>query len=101
MTIMNEKTRALAEKIASDQEMLKQKVSVFNAFRGVAFTLVITKMVLQDNPEAYLDGVMSVYQKLRSIHKLTASPYMVMAALTIYENGGSEKADWNIAKQVV
>ena len=29
---MNEKTRALAEKIASDQEMLKQKVSVFNEF---------------------------------------------------------------------
>lgn len=78
--------------------MLKKKVSVFNEFRGVAFTLVINKMVLQDNPEAYLDGVMSVYKKLRSIHKLTASPYMVMAALTIYENGGSEKADWNIAK---
>lgn len=78
--------------------MLKKKVSVFNEFRGVAFTLVINKMVLQDNPEAYLDGVMSVYKKLRSIHKLTVSPYMVMAALTIYENGGSEKADWNIAK---
>lgn len=80
------------------KKLLKKKVSIFSEFRGLAFTLVVTKMALSGNPEEYLDGAMTVYKKLRERHKLTASANMVMAALTIYENGGVEKSDENIER---
>lgn len=86
------------EKYAACKKMLKKKVSVFSEFRGIAFTMVVTKMVLSNNPEEYLEGALAVYKKLREKHKLTASANMVLAALTIYENGGVEKADENIEK---
>lgn len=76
---------------------LKKTVSIFSEIRGISEAIVITKMCLADNYEEYLAGVIEVYKKLRKIHKLTASPYMVLAAANIYEGGGLEKADENIA----
>ena len=80
------------------KKILKNNVNIFSEFRGIGEAMVITKMTLKDDPEAYLKGCLEVYKKLRDIHKLTASPYMVMAAITIYEKGGLEHADENIAK---
>jgi len=80
------------------KKILRDRASAFSQFRGIARPMVIAKMTLADNPIEYIDGAMTVYKKLRSIHKLTASPFMVMAALTIYENGGLENADANIEK---
>ncbi len=90
--------RADIDRYMECKKLLKKKASILSEFRGIAFTLVITKMTLAEDPEAYVDGALAVYKKLRSLHKFTASPYMVMAALTIYENGGLEMADENLAK---
>ena len=90
--------RADVEKYVECKKILKKSVSIFSEFRGVAFTLVVTKMALSKDPQEYIDGALQVYKKLRDVHKFTASPYMVMAALIIYENGGVEKADENIEK---
>ncbi len=86
------------DRYAECKKILKKNVNIFSEFRGLAFTLVVTKMALSDNPEEYLSGAMTVYKKLRNRHKFTASPNMVMAALTLYEYGGISKADENIEK---
>lgn len=86
------------DKYVEAKKILKKSVSAFSEFRGVAFTLVATKMALSDDPQKYVDEAFQVYRKLRGLHKLTASAYMVMASLIIYENGGLAKADENIDK---
>ena len=89
---------ASVDKYVECKKLLKSQVSVFSEFRGMSETIIITKMMISDNPQEYFDGAMTVYKKLREIHKLWTSPYMVLAALTIYENGGVVKADENIEK---
>lgn len=86
------------QKYAECKKILKKHTNILSEFRGVAEAMVISKMTVVNNPEEYVEGCLAVYKKLRSIHKLTASPYMVMAAMTIYENGGVERADENIEK---
>lgn len=80
------------------KKYLRKHVSIFSEIRGIAKAIVITKMCLADDYKSYLTGVVTVYKKLRKLHKLTASAYMVMAAVNIYEAGGLEKADENIEK---
>lgn len=89
----SENKRADAEKYKECKKILKKTVGAFNELRGLVEAVVITKMSLTDNPQEYAEGVRDVYKKLRSIHKLTASPYMVLASMTIYEKGGVAKAD--------
>ena len=86
------------ERFMECKKILKKNVDIFSEFRGIGKAMVISKMMLSSDPEEYLSGAMQVYKKLRSIHKLTASPFMVMAAMTIYESGGLERADENIEK---
>lgn len=90
--------RADIDKYVACKKYLRKHVNMFSEIRGIAETIVITKMCLADDYEAYLSGVVDVYKKLRKLHKLTASAYMVMAAINIYEGGGIEKADGNIEK---
>lgn len=90
--------KADVEKYVQCKKYFKRHVNVFSEMRGISEVIIITKMCLQDNYEEYLSGVTAVYKKLRKIHKLTASPYMVLAAANIYEAGGLEKADDNIEK---
>ena len=80
------------------KKYFNKNVNVFSQMRGVAKTIVITRMALAENYQEYLEGVMQIYRKLRSIHKLTFSPYMVLTAINIYEGGGPDKADENIEK---
>lgn len=90
--------RADIDKYVECKKYLKKNVSVLSEMRGIAEAIVITKMCLANDYEEYLSGVMAVYKKLRKLHKLTASAYMVMAAVNIYEGGGMDKADANIEK---
>ncbi len=90
--------RADIEKYAECKKYLKKHVNVFSEIRGIAEAIVITKMCLSDNYEEYLTGVVDTYKKLRKIHKLTASAYMVIAAINLYEGGGADKANENIEK---
>ena len=90
--------RADIDRYMECKKYLKQTVSAFSEIRGIASAIIITKMTLQSDYKTYLAGVTEVYKKLRSLHKLTASPYMVMAAANIYEAGGLAKADDHIAE---
>ena len=90
--------RADIERYVECKKYFKTKVSAFSQLRGIAKVIVITKMSLHEDYKTYLAGVQEVYHKLRSIHKLTASPYMVLAAVNLYEGGGLENADENIDK---
>lgn len=90
--------KADVDRYVECKKYLKKNVNIFSEFRGIAQVIVITKMCLSENYEEYLKGLTTVYKKLRSIHKLTASPYMVLAAINIFEAGGVEKADENIDK---
>lgn len=90
--------RADIDKYVECKKYLKKHVNVFSEIRGISEAIVITKMCLSNDYEEYLAGVVDTYKKLRSIHKFTASPYMVMAAVNIYEGGGLAKADENIEK---
>lgn len=90
--------KADIERYQECKSYFKKTVNLFSEMRGISSVIVITKMCLSENYEEYLSGVTEVYKKLRSIHKLTASPYMVLAAINIYEGGKLEKADENIEK---
>lgn len=90
--------RADIDRYVECKKYLKKHVNLFSEIRGIAEAIVITKMCLSDNYEEYLAGVVETYKKLRKIHKLTASAYMVMAAINIYEGGGADKEDENIEK---
>lgn len=94
----SENKRADIDKYVECKKYLKKHVNMFSEIRGISEAIVITKMCLSDNYEEYLTGVVDTYKKLRKIHKLTASAYMVMAAINIYEGGGMAKVDANIEK---
>lgn len=87
-----------AEKYTECKKILKKTVSIFSEFRGIADTMVITKMTMQEDPKAYIDGAIEVYKMLKKVFILSASPYLVMTAINIYEMGGVEKAQENIEK---
>ncbi len=90
--------KADVDRYVECRKYLKQNVGAFSELRGIAKAIVVTKMCLAGNYEEYLAGLLEVYKKLRKLHKLTASPYMVLAAINIYEAGGVAKADENIEK---
>lgn len=90
--------RADIDRYVECRKYLRKHVSMFSEIRGIAEAIVITKMCLADDYEAFLAGVTEIYKKLRKLHKLTASAHMVMAAVNIYEGGGTEQADTNIEK---
>ncbi len=94
----NANRRADINKYVECKKYLKKNVSIFSEIRGIAEAIVITKMCLADDYEGYLSGVVETYKKLRKIHKLTASAFMVMAAINIYEGSDSNKIDENIDK---
>lgn len=86
------------DKYVECRKLLRSKVNIFSEFRGISETIVVTKMMIAGNASEYLEGAMTVYRKLREVHRLWTSPYMVLTALIIYENGGVIKADENIEK---
>jgi len=91
-------TKADADYYKKCKKIIRKNVNIFSEIRGIGQAIVATKMCMCDDPEAYIKGVTAVYKKLRHIHKLTASPYMVMAAMNIYEAAGINKADEMIEK---
>lgn len=95
---LSQGAEADVDKYVACKKLLKRKVNIFSEFRGISEAIVITKMMIAKDPEEYLDGAMAVYRKLREIHKVFTSSYMVLTALTLYEAGGIERADENIEK---
>lgn len=90
--------KADAEKYVECKKLLKSQVSALSEFRGISQAIVVTKMMVANDPQEYLDGAMAVYKKLREVHKVWTSPYYVLTSLILYENGGVTKADENIER---
>lgn len=73
------------ERLAQCKRILKDKVGLFSNFRGYMQYLVQVKMALSDDPNAYIDGVLRVYQRLK-VGLVLPGEMVAMAATTIYEN---------------
>lgn len=74
------------------KKILKSRVGLFSNFRGTMQYLVQVKMSLADDPEAYIDGVLSVYQRLKE-GRVLSGELVAMAAMTIYDNAAADKRD--------
>lgn len=81
-----------ADRIKECKRILKSKAGVFSDFRSVLELVVEIKMALSDDPEAYLDAVMGIYERLKGGRVFTSS-MLAMASTTIYENCPPERLD--------
>ena len=79
-----------ADRIRECGSILKTRAGMFSNFRGTLQRVVLTKMALADDPAAYIDDVMDVYEKLREDRRLPGE-MLAMAATTIVENCPKER----------
>ena len=79
-------------RIKDCKRILKSKAGLFSDFRSTLEFVVRTKMALAGDPEAYIDAVMGVYEKLKGKRIFTSS-MLAMASTTIYENCPPERLD--------
>ena len=79
------------------KRILKDKVGLFSNFRGHMQYLVQVKMALSDDPAAYLDGVLDIYQRLKA-GRVLPGEMVAMAATTIYENCPADVRDTVVDK---
>lgn len=78
------------DRLAECKAILKSKVGLFSNFRGHMQYLVQMKMALADDPEAYLDDVLEVYELLKQ-DLMLAGEMVAMTATTICENCPPER----------
>ena len=74
------------------KQILKHKVNLLSSFRSHMERLVLIKMSLADDAEAYIDGVLAVH-KLLSEGFMLDHDQLAMAATTIYENCPAEETE--------
>ena len=86
-----------AGKLKESEKLLKENAGIFSDFRQNLKTVIIVKMALSADAEAYFKGVEQVYDLLNKGH-LFGSEQRVLAALAIYENCGTENAEKVVAK---
>ena len=67
------------------KKILKQKVGIFSNLRGYMQYLVQIKMALSGDPSGYVDGVLGVYEQLKS-GLILPGERVSLAATVIYEN---------------
>jgi hypothetical protein len=79
------------------KRILKDKVGLLSNFRGHMQYLVQVKMALSDDPAAYLDGVLDIYQRLKA-GRVLPGEMVAMAATTIYENCPADVRDTVVDK---
>ena len=84
-------------KLKESDKLLKENAGIFSDFRQNLKTVIVVKMALSADAEAYFEGVKQVYDLLSKGH-LLGSEQRVLAAMSIYENCGLEGAEKVIAK---
>ena len=80
------------DRLKECQKILRKKQGVFSEFRGDSELIVSTKMALSGEPEAYIDEIVSIYEKLQK-GKFWGSSYRALAASTIREVKGNADVD--------
>lgn len=85
------------DRVKDCARILRGKAGFFSNFRGTLERILIVKMALSDDPEAYISEVMAVYEQLRTGIKLPGE-MVVMASSTIVENCPAEEREGIIQK---
>jgi len=78
------------ERMKECAQILKNKAGIFSNFRGTLQRVVVAKMALAEDPDAYIDSVMDIYGQLKAGRKLPGEMF-AMAATTIVDNCPAEK----------
>ena len=81
-----------AKRIKACHKILKSKVGIFSNFRGTLGFIVPIKMSLAEDPEAYIDDTIRIYERLTE-GKLFAGEMLAMAALAIKDLCPAERFD--------
>ena len=85
-----------ADRIKACRKILKSKVGIFSNFRGTLGFIVPIKMSLADDPEAYIDDTIRIYERLTE-GKLFAGEMLAMTALAIKDLCPAERFDEVVA----
>ena len=86
-----------ADRIKACRKILKGKVGILSNFRGALGFIVPVKMSLADDPEAYIDDTIKIYEQLTE-GKLFAGEMLAMAALAIKDLCPAERVDEVVAQ---
>ncbi|MCQ2511881.1 MAG: DUF4003 domain-containing protein [Lachnospiraceae bacterium] len=81
------------ERIAYCKMIVKQKVRMTSAFRDHLMLPLVIRMALSKDPEAYLNGVLGVFDTIRPTY-FTGSGQRLITAMVIYENTPEELVDY-------
>ena len=84
------------EHIKACRKILKSRAGIFSNFRGTVGFVVPIKMSLAEDPEAYIDDAMYIYQGLTK-GTLFSGEMMAMAAMAIKDMCPAERYDEVIA----
>ena len=80
------------ENIKQSRDILKQKTGIFSNFRGNLEFAIRVRMSLEANPEAYIDRIISIYNKLKE-GRILPGEILTMTAMTIYEQSKDQNVD--------
>lgn len=78
------------------KKILEKKDSFFSNFRGVLQSLLLLRMSVVDDPEAYIDTVIYIYDKLEKGSGISGL-FTVLSAVIIEEQHGDQEIDAVIA----
>lgn len=85
------------DKIYECRKILQSKTGFFSNLRGALQTLILLKMTLADDPEAYIDNIIDTYEKLTKDNGLYGL-FSVLSAVIIYDQHGDRNVDEVIAQ---
>lgn len=83
----------LREKIVQCKAIIKRKVRLTSAFRDHLMLPLVIRMALSDDPEAYLNGVLRVFDTIHPTY-FTGSGQRLITAMVIYENTPEEFVEY-------
>ena len=82
----NEGRRVDAQRMKECRKVLRNNHGIFSDFRKCLELMIVAKLAIADNPEAYLCEVQDIYAIVRN-GKFFGSEHMVMAAMNIVDSG--------------
>lgn len=80
------------EHIRACRKILKSRFGIFSEFRGHLELLIVIKMSLAEDPEEYLEGIISTYESLSSSFVL-GNESRILTAIILYDNIRPEYLD--------
>ena len=85
------------EKMTECKSILKKNTGFFSEFRDSIKTVLLSEMALSEDAEKYIEGVKTVYNKLKKGHFKNNS-HMILAAMILCDLGRQNDADAVVEK---